>query len=120
MDPGGTSLYAHNIILHIASELGIPGLIAFASAVVVLLRVRVPADDSLQLWAYAAVLGTGVHQMVDFPIMMPALALSFLVVLAVALPSRTRPISQRYALVVASAAVALIIMGVLRAPLQVK
>lgn len=117
--PGGTSLYAHNLLLHVAVELGIVGLIALAVSLLIFWRLRLAPGDSSRLWAYAAVTGALAQQMVDFPLMMPALALAGIVVLSVAVPTG-KPMQGRYGVwAVELVAVGLIAAGLLRAPLRI-
>lgn len=119
LDAGGTMLYAHNLFLHVISELGIPGGLVLGAALVSLGR-HTPPDDRMQRWTYAAVWGTVMHQMVDFPVMMPALALVFLIVLALAIPPLPDEAPRSYARIVGGGAVALIVIGVIGAPLVVR
>lgn len=114
--PGGTHLYAHNLILHVAVELGLPGLIALALTGAVVLHHRPPLDDPLRLWAYAAIIGAGAQQMVDFPLMMPGLALTALAVLSIALPPLAR--TDRPARPIVALALLLWIAGTILAPLR--
>ena len=71
------------------------------------------------MWAYAAIIGTGVHQMIDFPVMMPANALSTLAVLSLALPPQQVIGDRRAAWIIALAAAVLIIVGIRAAPLRI-
>lgn len=119
LEAGGTKLYAHNLVLHVASELGVFGLVALARFGWVLLRKIPPRDDSLSVWAYSGLLGAGVHQMVDFPLMMPSLALTALIVLSLALPPSDEVTDINFAPLVAAGAGVLIIIGVLASPLSV-
>jgi O-antigen ligase len=114
--PGGTHLYAHNLILHVAVELGLPGLIALALTGAVVLHHRPPPDDPPRLWAYVALIGAGAQQMVDFPLMMPGLALTALAVLSIALPPLAR--ADRPARPIAALALLLWIVGMILAPLR--
>lgn len=116
--PGGTNLYAHNLILHVAVELGLPGLVALGLSVYTLFRRRPDASDPLRLWAYASIIGAGAHQMVDFPLMMPGLALTGIAVLSIALPPDAAARADRPARWLAALAVALWISGMLLAPLR--
>lgn len=116
--PGGTNLYAHNLILHVAVELGLPGLIALGLSVYTLLRQRPGSADPLRLWAYASIIGAGAHQMVDFPLMMPGLALTGIAVLSLALPPGAPARSDHQARWLAALALALWLIGMLLAPLR--
>lgn len=76
--------HAHNLILHVATELGIVGLVALAFTAWRIFRVlRQPGKrDPLAIMGIAAFAGIAAHHMVDVPAMMPALALAALLVLA--------------------------------------
>lgn len=83
--------HAHNGPLHIAAELGLPGLAALVASVGVLLAAMrrnwraVPARQRLTLaGALAASMGYGFHHLVDLPAMMPLIALVGLLALSVA------------------------------------
>lgn len=76
--------HAHNLILHVATELGIVGLAALAFTAWQIFRaLRTPRKrDPLATMGIAAFAGIVAHHMVDVPGMMPALALAALLVLA--------------------------------------
>lgn len=83
--------HAHNAPLHIAAELGLIGLLALAVTLLVMVlamrRNWQTADqrqEPLLAAAVAAVAGFAVHQLTDIPAMMPAIALTGLVALALA------------------------------------
>lgn len=80
--------HAHNGVLHVAAELGLPGLAALAlsvSLVLLALRRQMQAPTHhLTRAAGAAAVGYGVHHLFDFPSMMPLIALLGLVVIALA------------------------------------
>lgn len=116
--PGGTNLYAHNLILHVAVELGLPGLVALVLSVYTPFRHQPDGSDPLRLWAYASLIGAGAHQMVDFPLMMPGLALTGIAVLSLALLPGAAARSDRPARWVAALALALWLVGMLLAPLR--
>lgn len=82
--------HAHNVILHVAAELGIVGLLALALTGWAFLRalraLRRDGDPVARMGA-AAFAGFAAHQMLDLPAMMPALALVALAALALALPA---------------------------------
>lgn len=84
--------HAHDLPLHIAAELGVFGIAALVVTVFVGYRTiqnnwqASTAQGRLLLaGATAAVVSVGVHQLTDVPIMMPAIALSGLVALVLAL-----------------------------------
>jgi O-antigen ligase len=76
--------HAHNLILQVATELGVVGLVVLAFSAwrvfreLHLLRNR----DPLSIMGIAAFAGIAAHHMVDVPAMMPALALTALLILA--------------------------------------
>ena len=81
--------HAHNIILHVAAELGIVGLVALAlTAWVALLAFRRVRSDPIAVMGMAAFTGFAVHQMFDVPAMMPTIALVALAALVLALPAK--------------------------------
>ncbi len=88
--PGEPHSHAHNVILHVAAELGIVGLLALALTAWVFLRALFRlrrSDDAVAKLGAAAFAGFAAHQMLDLPAMMPALALVALAALALALPA---------------------------------
>ena len=89
--------HAHNLILNVAAEMGIVGLLALAltTFVVVQLAHR-NRRDPLAAMAVASFAGFAVHQMFDMPIMMPMLALLALVILSLIVPTESRPIRARW------------------------
>jgi O-antigen ligase len=90
LDTTGTGvmhLHAHNAILHIGAEMGIPGLIALGMTVIAVARPLLRVAGAEARWATAALAGVAVHQMVDFPILSPTVALSAVLVLSAALPT---------------------------------
>ncbi|MBI1257814.1 MAG: hypothetical protein GC204_10120 [Chloroflexi bacterium] len=80
--------HAHNIILHVAAELGIVGLLALVLTAWVALRALRRPADSIAVMGIAAFAGFVAHQMFDVPAMMPALALVTLGLLVLALPAQ--------------------------------
>ncbi len=84
--------HAHNIILHVAAELGIVGLVALALTAWVALRVFwrtlrqaiQHAADPVTVIGIAAFAGFATHQMLDLPAMMPTIALVALITLVIA------------------------------------
>lgn len=101
--------HAHNLPLHVAAELGLPGLFALAvglgSAVAAarrnrlmtthgLLAGRVGDGRWLSLGAASGAVGFGAHHLFDVPAMMPAIALTGLLALALAvLPDDPAPMT---------------------------
>ncbi len=82
---GVTHLHAHNAFLHAAAELGIPGVAALIATIVGLGRAAYQAR-SVNPWPVAALAGVLAHQMVDFPVISPGVALCVLIVLGAAIP----------------------------------
>jgi len=88
--------HAHNVIFTMAAELGIPGvLILLASGGVTFAqmhRVWRSLDRERLIWAgqAAALIGLGIHHLLDTPAMMPVIALLVIILLA---GSTTLPIS---------------------------
>ena len=83
--------HAHNGPLHIAAELGLPGLLALLASVGALLAAMrrnwraVPQRQRMLLvGALASSMGFGFHHLVDLPAMMPLIALVGLLALSVA------------------------------------
>jgi O-antigen ligase len=77
--------HAHNLVLNIAAELGIVGLIAFvATSISCFFAIRrnwQSGEDRIVLAGIiGSIIGTAGHLMVDVPIFTPAVALTFLVV----------------------------------------
>jgi putative inorganic carbon (HCO3(-)) transporter len=92
--PNNPHSHAHSAPLHIAAELGLLGLAAMLLTVLVSAQAmhrnwRVSGDErrALLAGATAGVLAFAVHQLTDLPAMMPAIALSGLVALALATAS---------------------------------
>jgi O-antigen ligase/Tfp pilus assembly protein PilF len=82
--------HAHDLILNVAAEMGIPGLIALFVTMLLIVRrwwqaLRVTVDPAE--WAHVAACGAavavlGVHGLVDMPMMVPAVMLLMLGILA--------------------------------------
>ncbi len=79
--------HAHNIILHVAAELGIVGLLALALTVWLILRATRRPGDALTHMGIAAFVGFSVHLIFDLPAMMPTIALAALIALVLAVPA---------------------------------
>lgn len=116
--------HAHNLILHVAAELGIVGLIALLATGLVVVRAArsnwqtAGRDERLLLGgAFAAVAGFVAHHLFDVTAMVPAIALTGLIALVAATgqPSRHEPIDavpqKRKFVVVAALWVGLLISG---------
>ncbi|MEP7290964.1 MAG: O-antigen ligase family protein [Chloroflexota bacterium] len=77
--------HAHNILLNVAAELGIVGVLALVLTAWVILRAALRlrhTPDPIAVMGFAAFAGFAAHQMVDLPAMMPALALFAFIALA--------------------------------------
>lgn len=102
--PAQTHSHAHNAPLHIASELGIVGLVALAATLVMMFltmrrnwRVLQGRERVLFAGAAAAVCGFAAHQQFDVPAMMPAIALVGMVALVLALrPAEQQSLTARW------------------------
>jgi putative inorganic carbon (HCO3(-)) transporter len=120
LDTSGTGvmhMHAHNVILHVAAELGIPGLVALAAMLwrLGLAAYRARGADA---WPLAALVGVLVHQMVDFPLISPGVALCVIVVMGVAIPPQGQgttawPVPWLIALLAAVLCVAALVVGAL-------
>lgn len=92
LPPDGQNLHAHNLGLQITVELGALGaaalLLTFWDFVAALRRGRTPASPrglrGRREWAWAAAFGLLIQQIGDFTVMTPAIAVCFVIVLAVA------------------------------------
>ncbi len=89
--PWQTHSHAHNMILHVAAEMGIAGLIALLATLLAVARAtranwRAASSNEriLLAGAFAAVAGFVVHHQLDFPAMVPAVALTGLIALVAA------------------------------------
>ncbi|NWG16365.1 MAG: O-antigen ligase family protein [Chloroflexi bacterium] len=119
IEPDKPHSHAHNIVLQIAAETGLPGLAALAVTLALMARaVRAnwkpsPPDPDLSpivtgnerrrrimlAGAGAAVVAFGVHQLTDVPAMMPAIALTGLIALVLAVaPAQPQPMTARWRL----------------------
>lgn len=118
IEPDKPHSHAHNIILQVAAETGLPGLVALAVTLALMTRaVRAnwkfsPPDAPLMAWgneqrrrimlagAAAGVVAFGVHQLTDVPAMMPAIALTGLIALVLAMaPAQPQPMAAKWRLV---------------------
>jgi O-antigen ligase len=90
MPPAQPHSHAHNAVLQVMAEMGMVGLAALIPTVWLALRQmrRLLAAESTDRMAtagaVAAVIGFGVHHLLDAPFMMPAIALAGLLALALA------------------------------------
>lgn len=88
--PGQPHSHAHNLVLLIAAEIGIFGLMALGVLIAVAfvsLRHFLGDDSPARPWriaAFASVVGAAVHHLLDVPAMMPAVALMVVVVFVIA------------------------------------
>lgn len=94
-------IHVHNLPLHIAAELGLIGLAAFALSVYRLgvtgwqhWKAAPPGQKPILKGALAGLVGFAAHHMVDVPAMTPAVALTLIVVLAVACTPITLPTAK--------------------------
>lgn len=119
IEPDKPHSHAHNIILQIAAETGLPGLAALAVTLVAAARSvwanwKPSPPDPLSLMAReneqrrrimlagaaAGVVAFGVHQLTDVPAMMPAIALTGLIALVLAVaPAQPQPMMAKWRLV---------------------
>jgi putative inorganic carbon (HCO3(-)) transporter len=83
--------HAHNMILHVAAELGIAGLVALLATLLATLRAlranwqAAGRNERMLLsGAFAAVAGFVAHHMLDFPAMVPVIAITGMIALAAA------------------------------------
>lgn len=111
--PGGSNLYPHNFVLHVAFEFGLLGLFALTISIIKVIRARVKTvSNKYELAAFSAMVGCGIHQLLDFPLMMPNLALMFFIVLSVALPISKAPSNINLAPFIIFLSISLIGLGV--------
>ncbi len=113
--------HAHNVILQVAAELGIVGLISLAltawAALRALLRTLHRPADPITVMGIAAFAGFATHQMLDFPAMMPTIAFTALIALLLAVtpdePTTEAPTARRawQPMLIAAGGVALVIAG---------
>jgi len=88
--------HAHNLFLHVAAELGLLGLIALFVSLGLVARMvvrRAPQRDPLRWGLLGAITAFTGHHLLDFPIMMPAIMFSFLLLLA-ALTADDEPVQR--------------------------
>jgi O-antigen ligase len=95
-DPTRTimQVHAHNAVLQVGAEMGLPGLIALGLTVVGVgaaawrgyQAATSQRERLLRLGGMCGLIGFGVHSLVDFAVMNPAVALCLLCVLGIAAP----------------------------------
>ncbi len=99
--------HAHNAPLHIAAELGLPGVIALVVTMVVVVaimrrnfREMAGRERAVTASAIAAAVSFAVHHLLDVPAMMPTITLVGMVVLVLATaPADSVPLSTRWRLI---------------------
>ncbi len=96
LPPSEPHSHAHNLILHVAAEMGIVGLAALLLTAWMVLRSLRRERDPITVMGAAALAGFVVHQMFDLPAMMPTIALVALIALALMLPAEGEPIRGRW------------------------
>jgi O-antigen ligase/tetratricopeptide (TPR) repeat protein len=104
MPPDKPHSHAHNAPLHIAAELGLVGMTAFVITLIVIFfairrnwREALRRDRLMLVGAISAVVGFGIHHLLDTPAMMPVVALVGLVALVLALsPVTFSPMTARW------------------------
>lgn len=117
LPPNEPHAHAHNLFLQVAAELGLIGLVALCVTIGAVIRnvfVQQRNKSDALLWGgIGAITAVAGHHLLDFPSLMPAVTLSFLLVLAVLInPQNPLPRRSPYAqwLVVAGA-LALVVTG---------
>lgn len=112
MPPFEPHSHAHNVLLHVAAELGIVGLAALAVTAWLIVRAARRPVDATAIMGTAAFAGFVAHQMVDFPAMLPTIALAALIVLVVAIPAGKPVARTRWrTILIAAGGLALIAFG---------
>ena len=97
--PSTPHSHAHNLVLQVAAELGLPGMVALAIGLALasiglwrrFSRLQSPAARLELAACGAALVGFGVHHLLDTTMMMPSITLLALVVLAAALVAPPDP-----------------------------
>jgi hypothetical protein len=89
-------IHAHNAPLQVAAELGLLGVAALSATALVTMRTGITAwrqahgtERVVRAGALAALAGFGAHHMVDFPVITPAVSVTLIVVLIIALMPET-------------------------------
>jgi tetratricopeptide (TPR) repeat protein/O-antigen ligase len=88
--PDQPHAHAHDLVLNVAAEMGLPGLIALAATIMLVARHgrrALRSAEDTAAWAHTAACGAafvalGVHSLVDMPVMFPAVMLLMLGILA--------------------------------------
>ncbi len=104
MPPFQPHSHAHNLILHITVEMGLVGLLVTVVSAFWIIRVvdrnwrEAPSRHRATMTgAYMAMIGFGVHHLLDTPMMMPAIALAGLLVLLIAIiPAEFSPMQANW------------------------
>jgi O-antigen ligase len=102
--PENPHSHAHDVPLHIAAELGLVGLIVLGITLIMIFRAARhnwreadPRERSILMSAAGAVMAFAVHQLLDVPAMMPAIALCGLLALALLMtPLRPTPMTAKW------------------------
>ncbi|MBI1279346.1 MAG: hypothetical protein GC179_14555 [Anaerolineaceae bacterium] len=105
INPDKPHSHAHDAPLHIAAELGVLGLVALVVTIFVGYRTiqanwqwSTAREKVLLAGAVGAVVAFGVHQLTDIPAMMPAIALTGLIALVLALaPKQPELVNETWA-----------------------
>jgi tetratricopeptide (TPR) repeat protein/O-antigen ligase len=91
--------HAHDLVLNVAAEMGLPGLVALVVTLVLIFRgwrralraASGPAEKAQVAACGAALVAFGLHGLVDMPMMVPAVMLLMLGILAAGITTPARP-----------------------------
>ena len=104
--------HAHDVVLNVAAELGVIGLVALVLTTWAIVRHLRKPSDPIAVMAVAAFAGFAAHQLLDMPVMMPSIALVALLLLVLAMPAQVPVNRGRWQPVLISvASLGLFIMG---------